>query len=60
MPASHVFEGMRQVLLHQEFSARLFFTALGLNVFYMIGGTAIYLASIRYARERGMLLQMGE
>jgi len=60
VPASHVFEGMRQVLQHQEFSSRLFFTALGLNVFYMIGGTAVYLAAIRYARERGMLLQMGE
>ncbi len=60
VPASHVFEGMRQVLQHQDFSGRLFFTALGLNVFYMIGGTAIYLAAIRTARERGMLLQMGE
>ncbi|MEO7760315.1 MAG: ABC transporter permease [Casimicrobiaceae bacterium] len=60
VPASHVFEGMRQVLLHQEFSIRLFFTALGLNVLYMIAGTTVYLGAIHYARERGMLLQMGE
>jgi ABC-2 type transport system permease protein len=60
VPASHVFEGMRQVLLENEFSARLFFNALGLNVLYMTAGTAVYLAAIRYARERGMLLQMGE
>jgi ABC-2 type transport system permease protein len=60
VPASHVFEGMRQVLLQSEFSARLFFNALALNILYMTAGTAIYLAAIRYARERGMLLQMGE
>lgn len=60
VPASHVFEGMRQVLLHREFSVELLLTALVLNVFYMIAGTAVYLAAIRYARERGMLLQMGE
>ena len=60
VPASHVFEGMRQVLLQHEFSFRLLLTALALNVIYMIVGTAVYLAAIRYARERGMLLQMGE
>jgi ABC-2 type transport system permease protein len=60
VPASHVFEGMRQVLLQNEFSVRLFFNALGLNVLYMTLGTAVYLAAIRYARQRGMLLQMGE
>ena len=60
VPASHVFEGMRQVLLRHEFSARLLFNALGLNVLYMTAGTAVYLAAIRHAREKGMLLQMGE
>ena len=60
VPASHVFEGMRQVLLHNEFSVRLLFTALGLNVLYMTVGTTVYLAAIRYARQKGMLLQMGE
>jgi ABC-2 type transport system permease protein len=55
-----VFEGMRQVLLRNEFSVRLLFNALGLNVLYMTLGTAIYLAAIRDARRKGMLLQMGE
>jgi ABC-2 type transport system permease protein len=60
VPASHVFEGMREVLLRNEFSVRLLFNALGLNVLYMTLGTAIYLAAIRDARRKGMLLQMGE
>jgi ABC-2 type transport system permease protein len=60
VPASHVFEGMREVLLHHTFSFDLFFTALGLNALYMIAGVGVYLLAIRDARERGMLLQMGE
>lgn len=60
VPASHVFEGMREVLLRHTFSFDLFFTALGLNVLYMIAGVGVYLLAIRHARERGMLLQMGE
>ena len=60
VPASHVFEGMREVLIQHTFSIDLFITALLLNVLYMIAGTAIYLRAIRTARERGMLLQMGE
>ena len=60
VPASHVFEGMREVILQHTFSFSYFFKALGLNVLYMAAGIAVYLASIRYARDRGMLLQMGE
>jgi ABC-2 type transport system permease protein len=60
VPASHVFEGMRAVLLHHTFSFGLFFTALGLNVLYMIAGVGVYLLAIRDARQHGMLLQMGE
>ena len=60
VPASHVFEGMREVLIQHTFSIDLFITALLLNVLYMIAGTAIYLRAIRTARERGMLLQVGE
>ena len=60
VPASHVFEGMRGVLLDHVFSWHSFFAALGLNVIYMIAGVSVYLLAIRDARQRGMLLQMGE
>ena len=60
VPASHVFEGMREVLINHTFSFSYFFKALGLNVLYMLAGIAVYLAALRFARERGMLLQMGE
>lgn len=60
IPASHVFEGMRAVLLEKMFKWDLFMHALLLNVLYLAAGVAIYLKAIRYARQRGMLLQMGE
>ena len=60
VPASHVFEGMREVLLQHTFSFNHFFAALGLNVVCMVAGIGVYLLAIRDARERGMLLQMGE
>jgi ABC-2 type transport system permease protein len=60
VPASHVFEGMRQVLLRHTFSFGLFFNGLALNAVYMAAGVWVYLAALRDARERGMLLQMGE
>jgi ABC-2 type transport system permease protein len=60
VPASYVFEGMRASLIEHTFSLRLFAIALALNAAYMVAGVVVYLAAIRYARERGMLLQMGE
>lgn len=60
MPTSHVFEGMRGVLLDHDFRWTQFYQALGLNALYMCAGIALFLASFRGARERGMLLQMGE
>jgi ABC-2 type transport system permease protein len=60
VPASYVFEGMREALIQHSFSVRLFAAGLALNAAYMVAGIAVYLAAIRYARERGMLLQMGE
>jgi ABC-2 type transport system permease protein len=60
IPASHVFEGMREVLLQHTFSVGHMLAALGLNVFYLAGGVAVYLWAIRDARERGLLFQMGE
>ena len=60
VPTSHVFEGMRAVLLEKTFHAEMFIKALALNALYMIVGIGLYLLAIRYARKYGMLLQMGE
>jgi ABC-2 type transport system permease protein len=60
LPSSHVFEGMRAVLADGVFRMDLFMIAAGLNVIYMIVGVAIFLATFRLARKKGLLLQMGE
>jgi ABC-2 type transport system permease protein len=60
IPASYVFEGMRAVLI--DHSVRLDLMAMGalLNVVWLAGGVAGFLIFHRQARERGMLLQVGE
>ena len=60
MPTSYVFEGMRALLLQHVFRSDLFVAALAINVVFMAIGVALYLLAIAYAREHGMLLQMGE
>jgi ABC-2 type transport system permease protein len=60
VPTSYVFEGMRAVLLEHTFRNDLFFEALALNALYLAAGVVLYLAAIRYARNHGLLLQMGE
>jgi len=60
VPASYVFEGMRGVLAQGHFEAALFWQALALNGVYLLLGGLAYFAAIHYARNRGMLLQMGE
>jgi ABC-2 type transport system permease protein len=60
LPTSHVFEGMRAVLLEKTFLWREFWTAVGLNALYMIAGIALFLGAFNGARRRGMLLQIGE
>ena len=60
VPTSYVFEGMRTVLLEKQFRVDLIVEALLIDAAYMAAGIALYLMAIRYAREHGMLLQMGE
>ena len=60
IPSAHVFEGMRAVLLHGTFRWDHFWAAAALNVFYVALGAAVFAWSMRDARERGALLQMGE
>ncbi len=60
LPAAHVFEGMRAILIDHQVRLDLLARAATLNVLYMVAGGAIFLAFLRAARIRGSLLQMGE
>jgi ABC-2 type transport system permease protein len=60
LPSSHVFEGMRAVTREHVFPFDSFWAAVILNGFYLAAGVALYLVAFRIARQRGLLLQMGE
>ncbi len=60
LPSSSVFEGMRSVLFGHGFRFDLLASALALNAVYLAAAIAIFLFTIRVARERGLLLQQGE
>jgi ABC-2 type transport system permease protein len=60
LPASHVFEGMRAVLLDHAFRLDYLLYALLLNVGYLGLGIGVFLATVQQARKRGSLLQSGE
>jgi len=60
LPSSYVFEGMRELLFKHSFNTTLLWQALALNVLYLIGGISAFLAFFRAARQRGLLLQIGE
>jgi ABC-2 type transport system permease protein len=60
LPAAHVFEGMRAVLLENTFRFDYFLNAVLLNVVYFAAGAAAFLYCFRAARHRGLILQIGE
>jgi len=60
LPTSHVFEGMRAVLLDGQFRWDYFWITVALNIAYLLAGIAVFIASFNGARKRGMLLQIGE
>jgi ABC-2 type transport system permease protein len=60
MPSSYVFEGMRELLFQHTFNTGLLWQAMALNVLYLAGGITAFLAFFRAARQRGLLLQVGE
>ncbi len=59
-PSAYVFEGMRGVLLHGVFRWDIFWAAAALNLVYLALGAAVFAWAVRYARNHGTLLQMGE
>jgi ABC-2 type transport system permease protein len=60
LPSSHVFEGMRAVMIENVFRSDLLLSAMGLNAIYILAGAATFLAAHRAARRGGLLLQVGE
>ena len=60
LPASHVFEGMRAILVEGRFLPELMLKAIGLNVIYLGLGVSIFLGFFRSARKHGLLHQVGE
>ena len=59
-PASHVFEGMRAIITHQNFDGAELWWAAGLNVVFMGISIVCLMLSLRDARQRGALLVVGE
>ncbi len=60
LPSSHVFEGMRALLIDEVFRADLLMNAVALNVLWLAAGLGIFLYVVRLARDKGLILQMGE
>jgi ABC-2 type transport system permease protein len=60
LPPTYVFEGMRALILEQQFRPDLMIAAFALNAAYFAVAIAIFLALLRSARRIGSLLQSGE
>lgn len=60
LPASHVFEGMRELLFQHHFNLHHLWAAIVLNAIFLAAGIAAFLGYFRAARQRGLLLQVGE
>ncbi|MDX6750784.1 ABC transporter permease [Geminicoccaceae bacterium 1502E] len=60
LPSAPVFEGMRAVLIENRFDAGLFFWALGLLAAWLAAAGLVFVLLFRSARQRGLLLQVGE
>ena len=60
LPASYIFNGMRAVLIDHVVRTDYLLMAMGLNFVWLAGGIAGFLYFHAQARERGMLLQLGE
>jgi ABC-2 type transport system permease protein len=60
LPPTYVFEGMRELLIHQTFRADLMVDALGLNAVFFAAGVFGFLKLLQSARRHGSLMQIGE
>jgi ABC-2 type transport system permease protein len=60
LPSSHVFEGMRGVLLNGTVRWDHMAWAFGLNALWLAAAVAVFAQQFRQARVRGALLSIGE
>lgn len=60
LPSSHVFEGMRSVVIDQLFLPELLWYAMATNLVWIFAGVAVFLFFFRSARRRGRMLNLGE
>jgi ABC-2 type transport system permease protein len=60
LPPTHVFEGMRSILLHHTFDVRELWWAIGLDAVYLLAGYVTFSRFLASARTKGTLLQLGE
>ena len=60
LPSSHVFEGMRAVMFEQTVRLDLILQAVLLNAVFLLISTAVFLKAFHSARERGLLMRVGE
>ena len=60
LPSSHVFEGMRAILIEGAVQTESLLKAAALNIVWLGAGALAFLAFFRSARVRGLLLQVGE
>ncbi len=60
LPSSHVFEGMRAVMFEQIVRLDLLWQAVLLNGVFLLVGSVVFLRAFHSARERGLLMRVGE
>jgi ABC-2 type transport system permease protein len=60
LPPTYVFEGMRALLIEQQFRADLMLWALAINVVLFAAAFVSFLAMLNSARRHGSLIQSGE
>ncbi len=60
LPAAHIFEGMRAVVLHHQVPWGQLAAAAALNVVWMLIAIAVFGGQFRAARIRGALISIGE
>jgi ABC-2 type transport system permease protein len=60
LPSSHVFEGMRSILIDGVYRADLMLIAVALDGVYLAIGSLVFITMFERARRDGQLLQTGE
>ncbi len=60
LPSAWVFEGMRTVLIEHRFDGTLLAGALAANACWLAAAAVVFVWLFRQARDRGLLLQVGE